>query len=60
MSNFAWTPFELDGVEYASVEAFYAGLLIPDAARRARVRMMYGVRAKHEIPKAKPLSFVYG
>ena len=54
MSNFAHTPFCLDGVEYASVEAFYACLLIADPARRERVRKMFGVRAKHEIPKVKP------
>jgi hypothetical protein len=59
MSNFAHTPFTLDGVQYASVEAFYASLLLPPQ-RRERVRMMYGVRAKHEIPKVKPRTFDYG
>ena len=60
MSNFAETPFTLDGVEYGSVEAFCACLLIADSARRERVRRMYGVRAKHEIPKLKPEWIVYG
>jgi hypothetical protein len=59
LSNFAHTPFQLDGVEYASVEAFYACLLIADPQRRDRVRKMYGVRAKHEIPKIKPPMLVY-
>lgn len=55
MSNFAHTPFTLYGVEYASIEAFYATLLIPQSeAKRERVRRMWGVRAKHEIPKSKP------
>jgi predicted NAD-dependent protein-ADP-ribosyltransferase YbiA (DUF1768 family) len=60
MSNFAHTPFALDGVEYASIEAFYACLFIADPARRERVRQMYGVRAKHEIPKLKPPMVVFG
>jgi predicted NAD-dependent protein-ADP-ribosyltransferase YbiA (DUF1768 family) len=58
MSNFAHTPFTLDGVQYASVEAFYASLLVVPQ-RRERVRKMYGVRAKHEIPKVKPRTFEY-
>jgi predicted NAD-dependent protein-ADP-ribosyltransferase YbiA (DUF1768 family) len=59
MSNFAHTPFTLDGVEYASVEAFYVCLLIAPE-RRDRVRKMYGVRAKHEAPKVRPAAFEYG
>lgn len=59
MSNFAHTPFTLDGVRYASVEAFYASLLLAPQ-KRERVRKMYGVRAKHEIPKVKPAIFEYG
>lgn len=60
LSNFAHTPFVLDGVEYASVEAFYAVLLIQDnPAKRVRVRTMWGVRAKHEIPKKKPATLEY-
>jgi len=59
MSNFAHAPFTLDGVEYASVESFYACLLLAPQ-RRDRVRKMYGVRAKHEIPKVKPSEFEYG
>lgn len=58
MSNFAHTPFALDDVEYASVEAFYACLLLPPQ-KRDRVAKMYGIRAKHEVPNLKPQSFEY-
>jgi predicted NAD-dependent protein-ADP-ribosyltransferase YbiA (DUF1768 family) len=55
MSNFAYTPFTLDGVEYASIEAFYASVLNQQSgAKREKVRRMWGVRAKHEIPRIKP------
>jgi hypothetical protein len=55
MSNFAHTPFVLDGIFYASIEGFYAALLIQNnTARQAKVRQMWGIRAKHEIPKTKP------
>jgi predicted NAD-dependent protein-ADP-ribosyltransferase YbiA (DUF1768 family) len=60
MSNFAPPPFELDGVEYASVESFYVAMLIQNNERkRARVRTYRGVRAKHEIPKTRPEIFTY-
>lgn len=58
MSNFAHTPFTLDDVEYASVEAFYACLLLPPQ-RRDRVAKMFGIRAKHEVPNLKPQWFEY-
>ncbi|MEZ5585027.1 MAG: hypothetical protein R3F37_21720 [Candidatus Competibacteraceae bacterium] len=55
LSNFAHTPFQLDGIDYASVEAFYAALLIQNnETKKARVRTYWGIRAKHEIPKTKP------
>lgn len=59
MSNFAHTPFRLHGIEYASIEAFYAALLIESEEKRAKVRKMWGVRAKHEIPKRKPEWITY-
>jgi predicted NAD-dependent protein-ADP-ribosyltransferase YbiA (DUF1768 family) len=46
LSNFAHTPFKLDGVEYASVEAFYASLKMPES-HRAAVRGLFGVEAKN-------------
>ena len=55
LSNFAHLPFTLDGVEYASVEGFYAALLIQNNdGKKARTRTMWGIRAKHRIPKTKP------
>jgi predicted NAD-dependent protein-ADP-ribosyltransferase YbiA (DUF1768 family) len=37
MSNFAHTPFVLDGVEYASIEGFYVALKFLDPTKRAKV-----------------------
>lgn len=55
MSHFAHTPFELDGVTFGSVEAFYTWLQIADNdAKRAKVAPMWGARAKHACPKTKP------
>ncbi len=47
MSNFAPTPFTLDGIRYNCVEAFYVCLKFPDdPAMQARVRRMEGREAK--------------
>jgi hypothetical protein len=60
MSNFAHTPFVLDEILYASIEGFYAALLIQNnEARQSKVRRLWGVRAKHEIPKNKPQVILY-
>ena len=60
MSNSANTPFTLHGVEYASIEAFYASILLhQNEAKREKVRKLWGVRAKHEIPKVKPVWIEY-
>jgi predicted NAD-dependent protein-ADP-ribosyltransferase YbiA (DUF1768 family) len=59
MSNFAHTPFTLDGVDYASIEAFYVCLLLPSESRREKVRKLWGLRAKHETPKEIARSFDY-
>lgn len=45
LSNFAHTPFELDGIRYGSVEAFYQSLKLPEA-QRASVRDLWGYKAK--------------
>jgi len=52
MSNFSLTPFVLDGVEFASVEAFYVYLKL-DPATRDAVRTLWGVRAKNAGKKSK-------
>ena len=55
MSHFAHTPFELDGVTFGSVEAFYTWLQIVDNDRkRSKVAPMWGARSKHACPKKKP------
>ena len=47
IANFAATPFELDGVRYASVEAFWQSLRFP-VAERARIAALDGACAKYE------------
>jgi predicted NAD-dependent protein-ADP-ribosyltransferase YbiA (DUF1768 family) len=46
ISNFARTPFVLDGHEYASVEAFWQGLKFPDEARRREIAPLQGQEAR--------------
>jgi predicted NAD-dependent protein-ADP-ribosyltransferase YbiA (DUF1768 family) len=45
-SNFAQSRFTLDGVKYASVEAFYTCLKITDPVKRAEVAKLHGSAAK--------------
>ena len=45
MSNFAPTPFTLDGRRYASVEGFYVGLKFLDAASRDKAAALSGPAA---------------
>jgi predicted NAD-dependent protein-ADP-ribosyltransferase YbiA (DUF1768 family) len=59
MSNFAHTPFVLDGIEYASMEGFYVSLLTLNESRREKIRRLWGIRAKHEGPKSKPKKTCY-
>ena len=57
MSNFAHTPFVLDGVEFASIEAFYVWLMLSASGneqKRERVRPMWGLHAKRRFPKVRP------
>jgi len=46
ISNFAATPFELDGRPYASVEGFWQGLKFEAEADRRRLAALDGVAAK--------------
>jgi|GEM_PF-460600 len=46
IGNFAATPFELDGVRYASVEAFWQGLKFPEGPERMRVAELDGAAAR--------------
>jgi predicted NAD-dependent protein-ADP-ribosyltransferase YbiA (DUF1768 family) len=59
MSHFAHTPFDLDGVRFGSVEAFYTWLLVDDAAAKAAVAPLSGPRTKYECPMIKPEHFNY-
>ncbi len=46
ISNFAATPFELDGRAYGSVEAFWQGLKFPDEERRRVIAPLHGDEAR--------------
>ena len=54
ISNFAPTPFELDGRAYASVEGFWQGLKFPSAADRRRIAELYAGTAKRAGEGAVP------
>ncbi len=60
ISNFAHTPFQLDGKRYASVESFWQGLKYPDEKRRKEIAPLYGKEAMHAGADAPPSdSFEY-
>jgi predicted NAD-dependent protein-ADP-ribosyltransferase YbiA (DUF1768 family) len=46
ISNFARTPFSLDGRGYASVEAFWQGLKFPEDSRRLAIASLSGQDAR--------------
>src|SRR5437763_6926880 len=46
ISNFAHTPFELDGQGYGSVEAFWQGLKFSEEARRRGIAPLHGDQAR--------------
>ncbi len=46
ISNFAQTPFKLDGRGYASIEGFWQGLKFPQEADRTRLAALSGSQAK--------------
>ncbi len=68
MSNFALTPFELDGRRFSCVEAFYVFLKFPDDPQKQRaVRMMDGREAKRfgrgpspEVSVYEGITFAFG
>lgn len=60
MSNFAPTPFVLDGHRYSSVEAFYVSLKFSDDPRmQASIRRMDGKKAKRAGSKSKATRATY-
>lgn len=46
ISNLAHTPFQLDGLPYASVEAFWQGLKYPDKSKRREIAPLYAQEAR--------------
>jgi predicted NAD-dependent protein-ADP-ribosyltransferase YbiA (DUF1768 family) len=46
ISNLAHTPFELDGLLYGSVEAFWQGLKFADEDRRREIALLHGPQAR--------------
>jgi predicted NAD-dependent protein-ADP-ribosyltransferase YbiA (DUF1768 family) len=46
LSNLAHTPFEMDGMRYASVEAFWQGLKYSDTAKRDEIATYHGLASK--------------
>jgi hypothetical protein len=62
ISNFAHTPFAIDGVEFASVEAFYVWLMLSSCGNEhklEKVRKFYGLHAKRMAPKTRPELICY-
>jgi len=59
LSNFAHTPFTLDGVPYASIEGFYVALKFLEEDKRARMAGLYGPVAKNMGKKSKLVTTCY-
>jgi predicted NAD-dependent protein-ADP-ribosyltransferase YbiA (DUF1768 family) len=60
ISNFAHTPFELDGRQYASIEAFWQGLKFPDEERRREIALLHGDPARQagfEAPESTTIEY---
>lgn len=60
LSNFANTPFTLDGVRYASVEAFYVCLKTDDHGLRKQLRSLSGPAARAAGKGLKSTETTYG
>lgn len=60
ISNFADTPFFLDGMNYASIEGFWQGLKFPKDSDRRRLAAMHGSAAKdagYYAPKSDTVTY---
>jgi predicted NAD-dependent protein-ADP-ribosyltransferase YbiA (DUF1768 family) len=53
LSNFARTPFVLDGVECASMEGFIQGLKVEEPAKQRSICARHGARAKRAGTKVR-------
>jgi predicted NAD-dependent protein-ADP-ribosyltransferase YbiA (DUF1768 family) len=61
ISNLAHTPFEVDGLVYASIEGFWQGLKFDDPARRRQIAKLSGASAKEAgKPGGQPPVFDFG
>lgn len=59
MSNLAHTPFNLDGMDYASVEGFYVSLKFLEPEKRAKMARLHGARAKGKGSRSRLESTCY-
>lgn len=59
ISNFAATPFHLDGADYASVEGFWQSLRHPEGEARRHVAALSGAAAKKAGVGPAPERFAY-
>src|SRR6202040_1486342 len=60
ISNFAHTPFVLDGMNYESIEGFWQGLKFSDDADRRRLALLHGIAARdagHDAPASDTFSY---
>jgi predicted NAD-dependent protein-ADP-ribosyltransferase YbiA (DUF1768 family) len=60
ISNFAHTPFALDGRTYAGIEGFWQGLKFPDEADRRRLADLHGSAARdagHDAPAHEEFTY---
>ena len=53
LSNFAHTPFELDGIRFESMEGLLQGLKVEDPEKQLRIFGKYGRQAKNAGTKAR-------
>ncbi len=61
ISNLAFTPFDLDGEHYASIEGFWQGLKTADPAQRQSLARLSGAEAKDRGGDInQPPTFDYG
>lgn len=54
ISNFAETPFYLDGELFGSTEGFWQSLKFPDPEKRREIALLHGARAKDSGSHAPP------
>jgi hypothetical protein len=58
ISNLGHTPFEMDGVRYASVEGFWQGLKFSELEKRTEIASLFGKAAKKAGNRASYQEFI--